>query len=287
MSCKKIIKPEPIRNIDELIKWFRKLSEKNYIFRGQCNDSWTLQSSLERVFLDKYESVAKKYEDYSYNFFVSRFNVYGKSHNVPTAKLEWLSIMQHHGVPTRMLDFTYSPYVALYFAFENMLKPYQGNCAIYAIDYMEILNRSLESLNREDIKITLEQLSYNRDEIFNKINNKSPDILLITEPNVFNSRLEKQKGCFLVPNTYQTIEQVLGMGQYDGIDHYRFIVPCSFCNEVYALLKQMNIDGKAIYGDLEGLSKSIKNSLYAYAEVEAKNEKNDNMQKSQTAHNIR
>ena len=45
--------------------------------------------------------------------------------------LEWASIMQHHGAPTRLLDFSYSIYVAAYFAFERSVGKY---AAVWSID---------------------------------------------------------------------------------------------------------------------------------------------------------
>jgi len=49
-------------------------------------------------------------------------------------KLGWLAIMQHYGAPTRLLDFTYSPYVALYFALRNHDENKSKHAEVWGID---------------------------------------------------------------------------------------------------------------------------------------------------------
>jgi hypothetical protein len=47
---------------------------------------------------------------------------------------EWLALMQDHGAPTRLLDFTWSPYVAAFFALHNTT----GEGVIWACNPFEI-----------------------------------------------------------------------------------------------------------------------------------------------------
>ena len=52
--------------------------------------------------------------------FARRYHLYGGSTPPPKGNtLEWLALLQHHGTPTRLTDFTYSFFIAAYFAVEN------------------------------------------------------------------------------------------------------------------------------------------------------------------------
>ena len=256
-----------ITSIDELIVFLNKLPN-NYIYRGHSDESWTLQSTLERILGDTYESTSEKFEKYSLDDFKNKFHLYSNSSNLPESKLEWLSIMQHYGVPTRMLDFTRSPYIALYFALENAAKIGSSSFVIYAIDFRQTLKKSLSILKEYDksVHVAYEEMFYKREELFEKIDNKSYEILWVVEPSISNLRLDRQAGCFLVSgNIKKTIEWLLTDTIYHEVDNYRLVIPGCFWDNIFTLLQKMNIDSRTIYGDLEGLSKSIKLFMRAYS----------------------
>lgn len=86
----------------------------NWIFKGLRRDCWPLKHTFERS-CERFnipENKRRELESYMIREFKRRLHHY--TANTPSINEtdEWLALMQHHGAPTRLLDFTYSPYVA-------------------------------------------------------------------------------------------------------------------------------------------------------------------------------
>ncbi|WP_119157395.1 FRG domain-containing protein [Caldimonas tepidiphila] len=263
------MKQVPIESVDQLLQAVNELPN-NFLYRGQANADWPLQSSLERIVGSKWSSSeAQKFEDYSLKKFRSKFHLYDRENTQPESKLAWLSIMQHYGVPTRLLDFTESPYIALYFALEAY-NP-QSNCdlALYAIDYTAILESSIAHIKTKDSAFNETRVTVfeRQDEIFDKVVDRfSYDIAWIAEPKLLNARLDRQAGSFLLSgNRGLRIEEVLGLKLYEKVSALKFIVPTHLYKNAFALLRKMNINSKSLYGDLDGLARAIKMEMQIYS----------------------
>jgi len=93
-------------------------SKSKWFFRGQSEAQWKLETTFERKFKTKKVKNAQILEWSTIQTFKKdaiRYFDYG-------SPIEWLATMQHYGAPTRLLDFTESVMVALYFAMENAIE---------------------------------------------------------------------------------------------------------------------------------------------------------------------
>lgn len=258
-----------VNSIAELIEQFNNLPN-HFFYRGHANANWALQSSLERIIGSKWSAdEAKKFEEFSLLQFKPKFHLYDHENVIPDTKLAWLSIMQHYGVPTRLLDFTESPYVALYFALEAY-DPHSGHdLAIFALDYTGILDRSIDHIRSKDeeFKETRSSVYEKQDKIFEEIVDRfSYDIVWIAEPKQLNARLDRQAGSFLLSgNRGLKIQEILDSKSYENILMYKYHVHSSLYTGIFALLRKMNITSKSLYGDLDGLARSIKMQMQVYS----------------------
>ena len=101
-----------------------------FIYRGQANADWKVESTLDR--LEQQFPRHKNFVGDNPQYFdcspasredhLNAFIEVARGKRGPNAPAlsedEWWALAQHHGLPTPMLDWTYFPFVALFFAFE-------------------------------------------------------------------------------------------------------------------------------------------------------------------------
>lgn len=258
-----------INDSEDLIRTLNELPN-NFIYRGHADSEWKLESTLERIIGCKWTNdLASKFEDYYLNLFKSKYHIYNGNEHAPKSKLAWLSVMQHYGAPTRLIDFTESPYIALYFALEVYNPLLKNDLAIYAIDYNAVMDASLSFISKKDssFKGSRDEIIGKQDQLFdNVVDRFSYEVVWITEPLELNARIDRQSGTFLISGDKEKrIEELLANKMYENVIMKKFIIPSAVYENIYALLRKMNINAKTIYGDLGGLAKSIKMDMQVHA----------------------
>src|SRR5205085_485887 len=119
-----------------------------WIFRGQADAKWHLETSLERV--RKSRGILPRdlasLEGGLIRRFKRQYHHYSADPPEKDNQIEWLALMQHHGAPTRMLDWTYSFYVACFFAFEDV-RP-GSKCTIWAVNHIPLERDAVASMTK-------------------------------------------------------------------------------------------------------------------------------------------
>ena len=198
----------------ELKDWFWALGAGNdWVFRGQRDANWDISSSLERVLpiwkkgSQKVKKEIGEYLGYSegrlfdkFSERVEQFTSIGEA--AADTILGKLALMQHHGVPTRLIDWTESSYVATYFAVEEATD-LEGTCAIWAISSEWCQEKSAMAV-RKKMKLSKEEFSNREDFSLDNIIDEfifKQDIPLVAplRPIKLNVRISSQQGLFLCP----------------------------------------------------------------------------------------
>ena len=208
----------------------------NYIFRGKANSQWLLESTLSRAL----KRIKYKHKNELVKEHLERFKLQIRGRRGPNPKQlsenELWALGQHFGLYTPLLDWTQSPYVALFFALTSLDKSPTGL-------------RTLWALNSPDI-----------DKITKWHKQKKPKsskwyVELIDPILDENSRLVNQNGIFTKISIENNIENWVSSGPNLGwVSLFRIDFPDSVRNKAIAYLDLMNINYASLFPDLYGSS---------------------------------
>ena len=233
------------------------LSE-NWDFRGQANANWHLRNAIERTdFIKLYQGIEVE--------FVAEFQRGARNYlnkdELPEHLIEWLALMQHHGAPTRLLDFSKSPYIAAYFAFEECFPIEKNMVGIWALNFNFLKNKALEVLSSEfsdEIKLNKNLIN---ERLFEKVfyqNNKR--LIFPVEPFRMNRRYSLQQSIFI--STGISAEPFMDQLDFlkDEIDKavIKIELPTILKKEVIRDLQRMNLNRASLFPDLDGYASSLR-----------------------------
>lgn len=209
----------------------------DYVFRGHADSEWLLEPTLNRILKKiKYENKQEIMQEHLDRF---KLEIRGRRGINPKDLKddELWALGQHFGLHTPLLDWTRSPYVALFFALTDNKKPKSGYRTLWALHLPDVNEMS---------------------EYYKKLDgNNTQEVMVINPMTDDNSRLINQNGLFTKLNIGQDIENWVANANppdMDWITLYKINFSNSIKSEALSYLNLMNVNYSSIYPDLVGSS---------------------------------
>jgi FRG domain-containing protein len=239
----------------------RSKASGTYWYRGQTNAEWGLETSFLRMtrHLAKQREEAIELEDEARQEFMSRAHLFidaGNMDKVKTIPCRW-ALMQHHGAPTRLLDWTASPYVAAYFATQQDGSDRDG--AVWCFCHRRLHAAFVKEYGSEPPDLTRtedEDPAVKR--LHDALRNPSarPSVLPLEFRFFSSARMAEQQGrftmCLRVHQDHVCIAARVPQSHLKKI-----IIPHRIKPDFLAELRRMNITAAALFPGVDGLGRSI------------------------------
>lgn len=232
-----------------------------YWYRGQTSAAWGLETSFLRMtrHLARPNVAALQLEGAARLEFMSRAHLFidpGSMAKVKTIPC-WWALMQHHGAPTRLLDWSASPYVAAYFATQQDGSDRDG--AVWCF-----CHRRLEAAFAREYGATLPELvrTAEEDPRVKRLHaalgspRARPSVVPLAFPFFSSPRMAEQQGrftmCLRVHQDHTIIATKI------PLTHVRkIVIPHAAKPDFLAELRRMNITAAALFPGVDGLGRSI------------------------------
>ena len=274
-------------NLNEAIFLLETLALKkhDYIFRGHTKESHKLATTLSRHRSIPHESWSSDIDN-----MIDMFRVgLAKLDILPFAsedRQDWLEYARHHGVPTPALDFSYSPYVSLFFAFDDVRRNFETITSEYAAVYAVSISKLAwvwatlfadPTEKYDEVMAKRHAFLYPPKNLFEH-GFPGPNLQFIPFPGKYNKRMHRQQGALLYDTlNYQhlgvsDLDELIGnhkeqdTGLPDGsveksdLTAYKICINKNCVSEVFSRLELMGINGGALYLTADGVAQDVSNS---------------------------
>ncbi|MEL6341604.1 MAG: FRG domain-containing protein [Myxococcota bacterium] len=220
-----------------------------FVYRGLPDAGYKLLTSLSRTVDPHYHLEGH---------LLRNFRKYGhtRRETLPDTVWHWLTIGQHHGLPTRLLDWTYSPYVALHFA-TNEVGLSDRDAIVWVVDYVKLnksaprrLRDALEAMGSNVYTTELLHRVCATIEEFDTLD--SQPFALFFEPPSLDERIINQYALFSMLS-----DPAIHMDDWlkaHPAFWRRIIIPHELRWEIRDKLDQANITERVLFPGLDGLS---------------------------------
>lgn len=221
-------------------------------FRGLSDASYRLETTLMRLggkYWELERHLLRNFRKYACRDVVESDSVW-----------HWLSVAKHHGLPTRLLDWTYSPLVAMHFA-TACIEKFDVDGAIWMLNYVhthEILPKRLRlDLEEEGANVFTEQMIARSVTSLTELSNMAnEDFVLFMEPSSINERIVNQFAFFSIcSNPRLAMDDWL---RERPAIWKKLIVPARLKWEIRDKLDQANITERVLFPGMDGLSQWLK-----------------------------
>jgi hypothetical protein len=238
-----------VHSIGDLAEEVKKLSpaSQQWLFRGQADAVWGLSPSVHRGYTSQQE-----------RYLTNEFRVRARSRyfSCPVSNdyPGWLALMQHYGLPTRLLDWTYSPLIAAFFALHpDYVIPAcsaKRDACIWALDARK-LN---QSQGFEPLIFPLDASSYeplivpafkNREEL----NTVGAAMAIEHDP-----RIQLQQGAFTIHSCRTPIDAMEGAGEW----LHKLVIANGAIPRLFEELTLLGVRKYSLFPDLSALTSELR-----------------------------
>lgn len=200
-----------------------------FLFRGQGTDNWKLSTSFDRWYKGD-RGQKDEVAGHLLREFTAECELEDMPESLRTDQMAMLGLGQHHGLPTRLLDWSESPFVAAFFAFSGHVRQginFEKYVAVWVLD-------TSSSAWKE-----------------------SSGCPIVKVPAIWNPRIKNQFGKFTyLKNPANSLEEYVAQFQDEEVTLTQYTIPVGDFRVAMAELDSMGLSHARIYPGLEGFARA-------------------------------